>query len=179
MMRQMGPNFDALLQKLLDEGTNLSRQDIMLLAIWQAIRAKPVGAGPRAATEIRIVQMGRSGVPLTAIGALIFDKVTIRNTATRDGVLLLNVPTKDWSYIFLARNQHNQAVTLQLRGSLTNTYGGAGDVAGSRSVPANSVEIVAVEQTVWAPYLGFSAAYTTAPTSGELTIEGVAMPPDV
>ena len=88
----------------------------------------------------------------------------IRDTASHYPTDLMNLD-KAVAWGFEVKNKHNQAVTVALIGGEAR-----GLVGSSASVAANTDEPVATD--VWNPWLGLRATYSTAPTSGDLTILG-------
>ena len=153
------------------------------IALWDALLGE-LKAG-RASTDRVAALLGRVlGTPFSPYAPDVITEdlfgregITIRDTDTYQPHRMLRVPTKHWSYVFVVRNGHDQAATVQLRAHVSNNGASACDVGEARTVPANTIKPFAVEQTIWAPYIGLAVSYSVQPTAGTLRIDGSAGPP--
>jgi len=96
--------------------------------------------------------------------------VEIRDTVVHLPSLLVDMTQAvDWS--FNVSNACNQEVTLQMLGNVSQDTGSTGTLAPTVTVSANSSDVLSVEVgRYWTPYIGMSASYAVAPSSGALTI---------
>lgn len=140
---------------------------------------------------ISLLSRSRPGQPAQLIAAipgqvepraphqeLLFARQQIRNTTLTVPKAMLMVPTKHWSVGFLISNNHNQQGSFQLTGALSNDSSTAGAMGGPDTVELGVTDFMGVHGDLWAPYMGLEVTYATAPTSGQLHVVGIAIPPD-
>jgi hypothetical protein len=94
----------------------------------------------------------------------------IADTALHAPAQLLKQQVPQGRSIFTIYNGCNQAITVTLVGDNINNPGGAPSIGGGVTVAANSNGTLATD--VSSEWLGVSAQYTVAPSSGTLVVRG-------
>ena len=98
---------------------------------------------------------------------IVFNCAQIRNTANHNGDLF-DLQQAD-RFGFQIINSTNQILTLRVLGGLNNSAAVApmGDPV---QISANSEDCLFVPRDLWLPWVSARASFTTAPTSGAVTV---------
>lgn len=96
--------------------------------------------------------------------------VTIRDTDNHDTEDLVDLLQAE-NYGWLINNMTDQVLTFRIVGALNNAANAKAPLGDPFTVAANSMDCLSVpSRDLWLPFIGARVSFTTAPTSGTVTV---------
>ncbi len=101
---------------------------------------------------------------------VVLNALNIRDTSDHDTADLVDL-YQAVNYAWLIQNSTDQVLTFRVIGALNNAANATAPVGDPFTVAVNSMECLSVPtDAMWLPFVGARASFTTAPTTGTVTV---------